>query len=209
MLKKLIATAAVLTVVAAASATITAWHDPAGEPSYTGTLTTGDAYEVYRIYAEVTTTPGMTEDDDWTTSGLDIALTGATFFQESVFGGNPPNPALFPSFPDVEWDTYYTSPADYPNTTYDGAIVGIAFSDDTATALNTDWFDTHETGNGVFVLASMTVIADAPGPWEGTGLMQYAAADTGGTLFDLPIFIPEPASLALVALGGLALIRRR
>ena len=43
--------------------------------------------------------------------------------------------------------------------------------------------------------------------------LEVAAANTGGTLFpyswDVMVCIPEPGSLALWALGGLALLRRR
>ena len=215
MLKKLIVTAAVLAIVTAANATISAdW----GLDS-TGVLPdAGDTYFAYRITVDVTDTPpddphGYTPGpDDWTAAGIELSLVGGTFLQVTG-SGNPPDPFFFPFVPDMPFDSYYTGPGTYPTTDYaDPNPVGIASSNDTATFLDTDWFDTVDTGNGDgLVIAQFTVIPDDPGTWNPDvgldGLLQYAARNSGGTLFEM--VIPEPGTLALLALGGLALIRRR
>jgi hypothetical protein len=213
MLKKLIVTAAVLAIVTAANATISAgW----GEWS-TGTLTTGDDYFSYRITVDVTDTPpddphGWTPGpDDWTAAGIELGVTGGIFYHDPVNDGNPPNPSFFAYVPDSEFTSYWTSPADFPNTDYSGTAAGIASTADTTTLLDTDWFDTIDTGNGTFVIGQITVLPDDPASWDPmvglSGMMQYAARNSGGHLFEL--IIPEPGTLALLALGGLALIRRR
>jgi hypothetical protein len=212
-MKKLLATAAMLAFVAAANATITASFSEWAS----GTLTTGAAYTSYRIYVQLSDTPpdephGWTAGpDDWTASGLDLDLSlgGGVFYQDAL-GANPPNPDVFPSFPDAEYDSYYTSPGDYPNTTYSGAVVGIASTADTPTQLDTDWFDTATVENppghtAQFVIAQFTILGEHD--LLGIGSDVYAARNSGGVLFTL--IIPEPGSLALLGLVGLALFRPR
>ena len=197
MLKKLLATTVVLAMVAVANADITAsWT----ETPTAGTLADGRAVDVYQIMVTVEPT------DDWTTAGLVLDVVGSTFHQ-AEFSGNPPNPGLWPvPFPDLEFDTFYTSTADWPTAAYDGGIVGFAVSNDTDTQLATDWFDTADGGDGTdMVIAQFGVIADTSYTLQGELL--YGAVATGGQLFSM--IIPEPGTLALLALGGLALIRRR
>lgn len=200
---RILAALVVITISSAADATITADHflwDWGTLPE------SGEEFFTYRLQVHVTTTPGHADDDDWTAAGLDARLTGGVFHQY-LWGGNPPNPAYFPDHPDLEYDTYYTSPADYPNTDYDGSHVGIAGMDH-PTELDTDWFDTVYTGNGDFVIQQFTVLPSEP-DWTVTGLLQYAARDTMGQLFDLEFTVPEPGGTMLLALGALVLVRQR
>ncbi len=200
-MSKIIVLIAMLTIVAAANATVTAGHYLWS----TGTLLDGTPYESFRIFVEVTDTPGG-GPDDWTAAGLDLDLAGGTFYQDPL-GGNPPEPALYPMHPDLEYDTYYTSPGDYPNRDYVGGVVGIAGTADTDTVLDTDWFDRIDSGHGEFIIAQMTVLPTEP-DWLGTGVLYYD--DRGGSsLEEYHFTIPEPATLTLVLLGGLAWMRRR
>lgn len=221
MLKKLLATTAVLVFVAAANATISAtwthtWGLNEAEPvggtgGFFGNLPdSGTPYYNVRILVNVTDTPGV-GPDDWTTTGLTASVTGATFYQDAMNDTNPPNSGFFGLVPDSEYTSYYTTPADYPNTAFTGTAIGFALGpNDTPTSLRADYFDTIDSGNGLFYIVSITVIPDGP-DWSGRVDIEYSAANTGGELFpygfDIPI--PEPGSLALLALGGLALIRRR
>ena len=233
MLKKLVATTIALTFVVAAQATIEAipwetvtwgWHqaEPVnGTGGGFGVLpNSGTPYFNLRLAVRVTDTPGVGADD-WTAGGLDVQLYGPVhFLQDAANDGDPPNPVFFtvPGFEDSEYTSYFTSPGDYPNTGYTGSVVGFAYRDETATTMDVDFFDTIDAGNGDFYLVQLTIVPDNPddpdfmnfGNWYGEGLLQYAAVNTGGELFDYPFtIIPEPASLALLGLGGLALIRRR
>ncbi len=200
-------TMAVMTLVlmgTAASATITAGHylwESGALPD------SGEAFVSYRVWVDVSSSPGVPGEDDWTAAWLDAELTGGIFYQNTDVGANPPNPAYFESYPDAEYDTYYTSPGDYPNRDYDGAIVGIA-GYDSPTTLWTGWFDTIDTGNGNFVIAQFTVLP-AESDWILTGHLEYAARHTAGELFYHYFTIPEPATLSLLGLGVLAGVRRR
>lgn len=117
--------------------------------------------------------------------------------------------------PDAALTSYYTGAADCPNTSYDGSVIGVASIHDTATFVDTDWFDIVDAGNGDFVIVQFTVIPDDPDSWDPMdpaggaldGWLRYAARSSGGHLFSGPA--PEPGTFALPALGGLAALRRR
>ena len=199
-MSRILVAIAVLTVVATAYGD---WMIASHELWSAGTLPgSGLPYVSYRILVDVLAEPG----DEWTAAGLDLELNGGTFYQDPL-GAHPPNPALFPVFPDLELDSYYTSPGDYPNTAFDGHLVGIASTDDTDTVLDTDWFDTIDSGNGEFVIAQITVLPTDP-DWIGTGRLDYAGRHSGGTLSSYAFTIPEPATLFLLGLGVLAVVRR-
>ena len=119
---RILAVVTALMIVSSSGATITADHvlwDSGTLPE------SGEEFFTVRLQVHVTTTPGHTDGDDWTSASLRAHLDGGIFYQNPL-GGNPPNPAFFGLFPDMEYDSYFTSPADYPNTTYDGTIIGIA-----------------------------------------------------------------------------------
>ncbi len=201
---KIMIAMAVLVITASANATITAGH-------YlweSGTLPdSGEAFVSYRIWVDVGYSPGSPEEDDWWAAGLNADLTGGIFYQDP-HGANPPNPAYFDSYPDLEYDSYYTSPGDYPNTDYYGAYAGGSFPPEDPWELDTDWFDTIDTGNGNFVIAQFTVLPTDP-DWIVTGHVQYASRHSGSEIFDYFFTIPEPATLSLLGLGVLAIARRR
>jgi len=233
MLRKLLVGAFALAFVVSAQATIEAipwetvtwgWHvaEPVnGTGGGFGTLpNAGTPYFNLRLAVRVTDGPDPGDPDDWTAAGLTVALNGPVhFLQDAANDGDPPNPVFFtvPGFEDSEYTSYFTSPADYPNGPYVGAQVGFAARTETPTTMAVDFFDTVDTGNGDFYLTQLTIVPDDPddpgfmdfGNWGGEGTLLYAAANTGGELFEYNFVIPEPGSLALLALGGLALIRRR
>jgi hypothetical protein len=210
MLKKLVFASLFLTVAAAAQAEIT---DIYLEQVFAGTigddLTPDTDVVVFDLKVEIT------GDDAWTAAGGTAVgvpwatLTGGSFFQHGAGSDGPPNPVFFPVYSALEYDSFYTTHLGWPNVASQGVAPGFAFGpQDTATQLNADWFWTPD-GNfypGTHTIARATVAPGGKG-WELCVAVQVGSIESPLQLYEY--CIPEPGSLALLALGGLALIRRR
>jgi hypothetical protein len=136
-------------------------------------------------------------NDDWTSASMDSVQNagGASFLD--------PNPAVnfyLKGFNDA--DTWCTSPD--PGTLGFASALVVAPGSVKAT-----WFDTGNTGDGSWTIARIVVQPGSPG-WTATLKGAHTAKNSQGTLLPYSIVIPEPSTLGLLVLGGLAtLIRRR
>jgi hypothetical protein len=206
-MKKLLVLVTVLAFAMTANASITASLVYNGQPL-------GDCTHTYDVLVTIADDPGPpVNPDDWTVAGMNATLTGAcVFINNETF--NPPT-----MYYGNANDSYFTSPDLYPNNPT--SVQSVSFADpaavvETAQRRFGEWYDTVDTGAGTFVIHRLSILCDPCPPEEECWMhidLQVGAANTGGTLFpfswDVMVCVPEPASLALLALGGLALIRRR
>jgi hypothetical protein len=214
-MRKTVAVVALILVVAApAVAEISAVHL---ELVYEGFLTEyPDTYVFsYDLMVEIT------GEDAWTAAGGLVLgapwawLDGGVFFQHPYVPGPPgpppiqPDPDLFWLYPDLRYDTFYTTHLGWPNTEDQGVEPGFAYGPaDTETELIAGWFWTPD-GNfypGDFTIARLTVIPDGEGWWL-EGAVQVCSIES--PLEPFYFGVAEPGSVVLLALAGAVLLRRR
>jgi len=166
-----------------------------------GTLTTGDPFESWRIHVVIP------DGDDWTGSAIDGWLTGGPTWYYDPVAGLMPCPDLFEIYPDAEFATYFTTPFLHPNSDVGGSIITSADGVFEPTFLHLGaWAADALAGSGDYVLFQGTVLNPIPDIY---GSIEFAY----GTLLEPPHYytfvIPEPASGVLLALCAWSLLRRR
>lgn len=214
MSRNVLALIAILALTSAASAEIT---DVCVERIYDGLLLEyWPPTQVFSYDLKVE----IAGDDAWTVAGGSavgdpwITYNDGVFYQHPIFDFNPPDPVLFAPYPDLVYDSFYTTHLGWPNTEHQGVSPGFAFGPaDTDHALVADWFCVPDGSDypGDYTIARFTVIPDDPTALTYAHIdMLVGSQETVPPIpFEAYVPIPEAGSLALLAFGGLALLRRR
>jgi len=158
----------------------------------------------------------FTTDTDWISSQMLITLTEGTVYQDDMGGITSPNPAWFTLAPTLEFDTYVSNGVVGDPLSAEGGAVNLG-GDATLSfdevGLNVNWFTTSDADTGALALARVTMSDTAQGEWQVWMSAVNEQGDdflviTGGPV-ENGVMVPEPATLSVLALGGLALIRRK
>lgn len=84
-----------------------------------------------------------------------------------------------------------------------------------AAGFDASWYDSADTGSGTFKVARITMSTDAELgglPWDLSSVPIGRSYDKETAGVGVPFYSPnwpEPATLAMMSLGGVALLRRR
>ncbi len=219
-MRKILASLLVVGLLAgSASAVVTAqWVsvDPGGDPDYPA-----GGYETWDLMVTTGTNAAAAQ--------MHLVPDTSNTIYQHVYGTNiSPGLNLLAAFPEMAYDTFVTMPpaGDEPDTVSVQTIVDIAAALAIVPVPGTPIPGTHNDtwsigwavndgsnlfGPGTHQLARVTILSGTTGNlWCFVKGTDNEAAGTGLIHLTLPGFIPEPATLLVLVLGGLAgLIRRR
>ena len=152
-------------------------------------------YKAYGLYWDGEGT------QDWTSAAIIIELASGVFYQHPFGGDGPPSTTLIGAFPELEFDTYFgiidDSSTNVGCTAQDtgGGCFGIINN----TNIDGSWFNDATDNTGLVKIGNFTVSNDALGTWS----LLSGGIQISGSI------IPEPATLALLAIACPLLLRRR
>jgi hypothetical protein len=149
-----------------------------------------------------------TVDCDFEGASVEATLTGPTaFFQHPAGGHVPPDPNLVAQYPAVEFDIFFDGGP--------GSMVGVDLFE-RPQFIQAIWLDLGaDLPNDTYRIARFSFQFDQPGTatltLEGYSLdpHSYSLLIPFGPLVVSVDYVPEPATLAPLTLGGLLTLRRR
>ncbi len=164
------------------------------------------------------------EGVDWTGAVLKIDLNNGSVYNDPSFDSDSQQQSLWAFVPALKWDSYVGIPGDGSGGIAGGAgdfgggpqNIGWTGTD----AVSVSWFNTNTTDIGPAVIGLISLTEDAAGTWQFLAVFaDDSRVSTSGVIesgamglvegFELPPPYPEPGTLALLGLSGLALLRRR
>ena len=151
------------------------------------------------------------QGDDWTGAVLKIDLTAGSIYAPGAFDSDGTQAALWGFVAGLQWDSAVGIANDGSAGIAGGAgdLGGGAqnLGGTGVDAASITWFNTATTDTAAVQIGNVTLSNDAVGTWQligafAAGQVQSSGVVAGGAL------VPEPASLALMGLGGIAALRR-
>lgn len=108
----------------------------------------------------------VTSTTDWTSAALLLELSQGSIYQDANGDIEAPNPALFGTFPSLEFDTYLDAGGNSVFVAGDaGDVGGDVFQFDTS-EVDALWFDVAGGDTGTLTLGRFTLTDDAVGTWS-------------------------------------------
>jgi PEP-CTERM motif len=153
--------------------------------------------------------------DDWATAVLRVDLSQGSVYNDPGFDSNAQQSVLWGLVPAVEFDTWVGIPGDSTGGIAGGAgDLGGGPLTMQGSQVSVTWFNTATTDTGPIRIANISLTDDAMGTWSyisgfngnaGATFLQGSGVIINGGLS----VIPEPASMALLGVASLAMLRRR
>lgn len=156
-----------------------------------------------------------TDGYEWTQSQILLTLTSGSVYQEPGYGEWYPQPSFYGLVPELEFDTWMCDgDGSQPSSQKCAANLtgGDAFNWDTS-HLDAVWYTNGEF-EGTYLNARITLTDDAQGTWaycnwDAEDETMDVLYEGSGYLVVDGYMIPEPATMAMLMLGGLGVLARR
>ncbi|MHC5004430.1 MAG: hypothetical protein ACYTJ0_15050 [Planctomycetota bacterium] len=189
------------------------------------TLTDGTSWHVWRIYAYVDNPADSIEAISGNAANPIIVTGSGAFYQNKALGPNnvEPNPALFPAFPDLQWDTFVTIGRAELDLAAGATMTqgvfppdGPGFMGDTLMVTNGAWFRTPGNpatvaGADLKVLIAQLTVPAGEGVSAVEGVVRVAGRFDGEAdqFLNQTFQTPAPGPWMLLGLAGLSQRRHR